>query len=103
RPVADRQRASVIAGRRAEPALAVVGGDRLVVLPAAGIGGAAGIDDGEFAIAAARAGEAEMEPLVEVRLVVLADDQAKGRSVAVEPLDIARVEAAVDLHGAWNP
>ena len=87
----------------AEPVLAVVGGDAAVVLPAVRIGRARGVLEHHAHRLAGRAHEAEVEPLVEVGGVVLAQAQADvGRIVEAHDLDRARVEGGADLQHAHS-
>jgi len=54
-------------------------------------------------LAAARAGEAEMEPhWVESPMVILADDRTKRPPVAVQPIDIDRRSKPLSSHETWN-
>ena len=71
----DSHDLAVERGRNAEPALAVGTGDGAVVLPAARIGALACVGEADFAGLAARALQAEIEPLGEVRRGVLGDMQ----------------------------
>ena len=86
----DAQRAAlglgIIAGVGAGPALAVCRDGGTVVWPAAGVSAAGQPGDAQGAGLATRAGEAEVEPLVEVAVLVLADAQR----------DVLRPGAALD-------
>ena len=87
----------------AEPVLAVVGRDAAVVLPAVRVGRARGVLEHHAHRLAGRAHEAEVEPLVEVGGVVLAQAQADvGWIVEAHDLDRARVEGGADLQHAHS-
>ncbi len=99
--MADGQHRAVEIGRYAEPILAVIGGDRAIVLPSRRIGGAAGIHDRQRAIARARPGEAKIEPLIEIGIAVPGDLEPDVTGLgAGHTGDLAAVEIAADPHGS---
>src|SRR5690606_28333191 len=69
---------------------------RVVIGPALGIGRAVEIADLQDQLAPRRAGHSEVEPLVEVGLMVLGDSEPGARAVGRENFDVAAVERGVD-------
>src|SRR5690606_32584232 len=76
--------------------LAVFGDAGVVIGPALRVGRGVEIADLEHQLAARRARNAEVEPLVEVGLVVLGDTQGGGGAVDGKDFDVAAVERGVD-------
>ena len=96
--VGDRQRAAVEARGYAEPLPPVVRRDGAVATPAVDIRTLAGIGEADAAGLAARALQAEIEPLPELGVRVGADVHADFvRPVRGDGLDGAGVEAVADL------
>ena len=100
RHMLDGHDLAVEPGRHAEPVLPVIGGDGVIILEAARIGHIAGILDDQCQRPAPCPGDAEVEPLREVRRIVLADAQAGGGVLQGDNLDVAAIEGAADCdHG----
>src|SRR5690606_32976471 len=103
-PVADREDAVLVTGGDAEPVDPVIGCDGAVSFEALGVGRAAGIQDLHDAFLAAGAGHAVVEPLVEIRLMVLADLQLDVLRVLKRAYnDIAAVEGVGNLDHSEIP
>ena len=106
-PIADGQRAAVfgrvIAAVGAAPEFPVLADRGAIAGPAVGIGRSAKAADLQHQLAPRRAGDAEVEPLEKVRLMVLADGQPGAGPGDVFNANIARVEGGVDAdfgHGS---
>jgi hypothetical protein len=102
RRVADRHDLAVEAGRHAEPVHAVVAGHRLVTVPAFRIGALAGVEEAHRARFALRALQAEVEPLPDVGVRILAYIQFDGAGACgADDIDGASIELAADFdrHG----
>ena len=83
----------------ATPMYSIVGIDDAIVLESTGISGAGGVEDLEAASLISRAAEAEVEPLIKFRVLIVANlelDVIAG--VGAEHLDIAGVEIVADVH-----
>jgi hypothetical protein len=100
RGVADGERTAVgilVEARfGAAPELAVFGDAGVVIGPAAGIGAGVEPGDHQLELAPRRARDAEVEPLLELALVVRGDCQRGARAVHGKDFDIAAVERAID-------
>ncbi len=90
--MADRQDLAVIAGLGQPPVLAILGPARRIARPALRVSRTAGIEDTELNHAPLRAEQAEVEPLVEIGLVILDDLQIERVAVLFDDTDIAAVE-----------
>ena len=71
----DGHHAVVVSGRHAEPVRTIIRCDRAIILPAVRIGAGAGVLKAQSAGESARTGQAEVEPLAEVGVSILADMQ----------------------------
>src|SRR5690606_24652544 len=80
----------------AAPIAPVFGDAGAIAGPAGGVGGRAQILDLQLQFAPRRAGDAEVEPLVEGGPVVAANPEAGGRAGDGNDFDIAAVEGRVD-------
>nr|GFD56886.1 hypothetical protein [Tanacetum cinerariifolium] len=78
RRVLDGEHLAVEAGRHAEPVDAVVAGHGVVVFPALRVGRLAGVEQADRAGLGLRALQAEVEPLDDVGVRILADVQVDG-------------------------
>ena len=96
----DRHHRAVEAGWYAEPGFAVIAGDGLVVFPAVRVGRLACIHEADRARLALRALQAEIKPLRDVGVGILADVQLDGLGiVGAQHLDRAGVELLADFNG----
>ena len=103
---ADGQDAVGVAGAvDPGPILAVDRDAGLIVGPAVGIGGAAAIGDPERHFATARAGQAEVEPLVEIAHVILDDleiDACRRAASTTRMLPASNaLEIVMVMHDPW--
>src|SRR5690606_22101153 len=98
--VADGQRAAVLVLVEcrigAAPPAAVLGHAGTVTEPAVGVGRTVEVADLQRQLAPRSAGHAEVEPLVEVGLVVARDSQPGGGAIDRKDFDVAAVEGGVD-------
>ena len=100
RRVRNRHHLAVEGRRHAEPVFAVVAGHGLVVFIAGRIGGLARVQEAHRARLATRALQAEVEPLVDVGMAVLAQVQVDGAGTGgAHHVDGARVEVLADFNG----
>ncbi|MNT54611.1 hypothetical protein D3C72_1917860 [compost metagenome] len=96
----DGHHRAFIAGRHAEPRFAVVAGDSLVIFPAVRVGRLACVHEADRARFALRALQAEVKPLRDVGVGILADVQLDGLGiVGAQHLDRAGVELLADFNG----
>jgi len=89
-----RQRPWGVRTDHAKPLLAVEAHHAFVVRPSVGIGRACAISDAQRHVGARGASDAEIEPLVEIRHVVLDDLKVGTVAVLMDDPDVARVERA---------
>ena len=100
RPV-EGEHAVGVARRDHPPRDAIAAGADPIALPASRKGGAAGVHDAQAGGAAARAGEAEEEPLVERGIAVALYGEVDFAAVLADgdDADVAAVEGGVDGQG----
>ena len=101
RGVFDGEHAVFIMSGHAEPVAAVVGGGGLIIFPAFGVAGLAGVFDADTARLVGRSLQAEIKPLAEGGGIVAAQGQADILAVGtVDYADGAGIEVAADFgHG----
>ena len=100
RRMRNRHDLAVERGRHAEPVFAVVAGHGLVAFIAGRIGGLARVQDAHRACLVPGALQAEVEPLVDVRVAILAQVQVDGsKARGAYYVDGARVEVLADFNG----
>ena len=95
----EREHAVGVAGRDHPPCRAVDARAHLVVVPAAGKGCAAGVDDAQVRRAWSGSDQAEEEPLVEGRVPVVPDGKIDGVAADLHDVDVAAVERGIDGKG----